>query len=87
VSTRLCTYQAEKSSDASYQLYIQLLCCLLRVSSCLLLRTSHPYSLGDQMTDVVTGCFTDSPTWFLILGAVSTVAGIGLLPFNKTGRH
>jgi hypothetical protein len=39
------------------------------------------------MTDVVTGCFTDSPTWFLILGAVSTVAGIGLLPFNKTGRH
>lgn len=44
-------------------------------------------SLGDQVTEAFTGRFTDSTTWFLILGAVSTVAGIGLLLFNKTGRH
>lgn len=41
-------------------------------------------SLGDQLTEAVTGRFTDSTTWFLILGAASTVAGIGLLLFGKS---
>lgn len=41
-------------------------------------------SLGDQVTEAVTGRFTDSTTWFLILGAASTVAGAGLLLFGKT---
>lgn len=44
-------------------------------------------SLGGQVTEGVSGRFTDSTTWFLILGAVSTVAGIGLLFSSKTGRH
>jgi drug/metabolite transporter (DMT)-like permease len=44
-------------------------------------------SLGDQLTEVVTGRFTDSTTWFLILGAASAVAGAGLLLFGKTGSH
>lgn len=44
-------------------------------------------SLGDQVTEAVTGRFTDSTTWFLILGAASTAAGVGLLLFNKSGRN
>ena len=44
-------------------------------------------SVGDQVTEAFTGRFTDSTTWFLILGAISAVAGVGLLFFNKTGRN
>ncbi|MDZ7764824.1 MAG: DUF3185 family protein [Melioribacteraceae bacterium] len=43
-------------------------------------------SLGDQVSEAVTGRFTDSTTWFLILGAASAVAGAGLLLFGKSGR-
>lgn len=43
-------------------------------------------SLGDQVTEAVTGRFTDSTTWFLILGAASAVAGVGLLLFGKSAR-
>ncbi len=45
--------------------------------------------LDDQITEAVTGNFTDSTIWFLILGAVSTVAGIGLLLFggSTAARH
>jgi hypothetical protein len=39
-------------------------------------------SLGDQVTEAVTGRFTNSTTWFLILGAAASVAGIGLLLFG-----
>ncbi len=41
-------------------------------------------SLGDQVTEAVTGRFTDSTIWFLILGAASAVAGVGLLLFGKS---
>lgn len=41
-------------------------------------------SLGDQVSETITGRFTDSTTWYLILGAASTVAGVGLLLFGKT---
>lgn len=41
-------------------------------------------SLGDQVTEAVTGRFTDSTTWYLLLGAASAVAGIGLLLFGKS---
>ena len=41
-------------------------------------------SLGDQVTEAVTGRFTDSTIWFLILGAASAAAGVGLLLFGKT---
>jgi hypothetical protein len=40
-------------------------------------------SLGDQVSEAVTGRFTDSTTWFLILGAASTAAGIGMLLFGR----
>ncbi|MEQ9394630.1 MAG: DUF3185 family protein [Haliea sp.] len=42
-------------------------------------------SLGDQVTEAVTGRFTDSTTWFLLLGAAATAAGVGLLLFGKSG--
>jgi hypothetical protein len=44
-------------------------------------------SVGDQLTEAVTGRFTDSTTWFLILGAASTVAGVGLLLFGRSASH
>ncbi len=43
-------------------------------------------SLGDQVTEAVTGRFTDSTTWFLILGAGSAAGGVGLLLFGKSAR-
>lgn len=44
-------------------------------------------SLDDQVTEAVNGRFTDSTTWFLILGAASAVAGIGLLLFGQSARR
>ncbi len=44
-------------------------------------------SLGDQVTEAVSGRFTESTTWFLILGAASTAAGVGLLLFGKSARN
>lgn len=44
-------------------------------------------SLGDQVSEAVTGRFTDSTTWFLILGAASAVAGVGMLMFGKSARN
>lgn len=42
-------------------------------------------SLGDQLTEAVTGRFTDSTIWYLTIGAVSVMAGVGLLLPNKLG--
>ncbi|MCG5499906.1 DUF3185 family protein [Ectothiorhodospira lacustris] len=44
-------------------------------------------SLGDQVTEAVTGRFTESTIWFLILGAASAVAGVGMLVFGKSARN
>ncbi|WP_018146289.1 DUF3185 family protein [Thioalkalivibrio sp. AKL6] len=43
-------------------------------------------SLGDQVTEAVTGRFTDSTIWFLVLGAASAAAGVGLFFFGKSSR-
>ncbi|MBE0489317.1 MAG: DUF3185 family protein [Halomonas sp.] len=44
-------------------------------------------SLGDQVTEAVTGRFTDATIWYIILGAAAAVAGMGLLVFGKaSGR-
>ncbi|WP_394170371.1 DUF3185 family protein [Saccharospirillum alexandrii] len=43
-------------------------------------------SLGDQVTEAVTGRFTDSTTWFMILGAASAVAGVVMLLTGRTRR-
>lgn len=44
-------------------------------------------SLGDQVTEAVTGRFTDATTWYLILGAASAVAGAGMLLFGRSARN
>ena len=44
-------------------------------------------SLDDQVTEALTGRFTDSTIWFLILGAASAAAGVGLLLFGKSGSN
>ncbi|MDO8862089.1 DUF3185 family protein [Haliea sp. E1-2-M8] len=41
-------------------------------------------SLGDQLTEAVTGRFTDATTWYLILGGASVAAGVGLLMSGKS---
>ncbi|MGP9801310.1 DUF3185 family protein [Rheinheimera sp. NSM] len=44
-------------------------------------------SLGEQVTEAVTGRFTDSTTWFLILGAASAMAGVWLLLMGKSAHN
>nr|WP_024329978.1 DUF3185 family protein [Thioalkalivibrio sp. ALR17-21] len=44
-------------------------------------------SLGDQVSEAVTGRFTDSTVWLVILGAASSVAGVALLLFGKSESH
>jgi drug/metabolite transporter (DMT)-like permease len=44
-------------------------------------------SLGDQVSEAFTGRFTDSTIWFLILGAASAAAGVGLLLFGKSASN
>jgi hypothetical protein len=43
-------------------------------------------SLGDQVAEAFTGRFTESTLWFIVLGAASAAAGVGLLLFGKTAR-
>lgn len=40
-------------------------------------------SMGDQISETVTGRFTDETTWFLVGGAAATVAGIFLAFIRK----
>lgn len=41
-------------------------------------------SMGDQVTEAVTGEFTDPTIWYLILGAASAVAGASMLFLGKS---
>ena len=43
-------------------------------------------SVGDQVSEAVTGNFTDSTTWYLIMGAAATAAGLGLMLFGRSGN-
>lgn len=43
-------------------------------------------SIGDQVTEAVTGRFTDSTVWFLIFGAAATAAGVGMMLLGRSGR-
>ncbi|MFN2360049.1 MAG: DUF3185 family protein [Marinobacter sp.] len=40
-------------------------------------------SLGNQVTETVTGRFTDETTWYLIGGAAVAAAGVFLTFFKK----
>ena len=64
----------------------KILAIILIVVGLILLFLGYQSSQGldDQITEAVTGNFTDSTIWFLILGAVSAIAGIGLLVFGSS---
>jgi len=40
-------------------------------------------SIAEDVRETLTGRFSDTTMWYLIGGAASTVAGIGLLAFGK----
>lgn len=40
-------------------------------------------SVGDQLSEALTGRFTDSTMWFIIFGAAATAAGAFLTFFRK----
>lgn len=40
-------------------------------------------SLGDQVSEAITGRFTESTTLYMLLGAAATAAGAGLLFFGR----
>ncbi len=40
-------------------------------------------AMDDQITEAITGRFTDATMWFFIAGGVSALAGIGMLAFKK----
>lgn len=67
----------------------QILALALLVVGTILLFFAYQSSQGldDQVTEAVTGRFTDSTTWFLILGAASAAAGVGLLLFGRSTRR
>ncbi|WLD58764.1 DUF3185 family protein [Salinispirillum sp. LH 10-3-1] len=44
-------------------------------------------SLDDQVAEAFTGRFTESTTWYLILGAAASVAGVGMLVFGKASHR
>lgn len=43
-------------------------------------------SVGDQVSEALTGKYTDSTTWYLIGGAVAGVAGLALMLFGVNKR-
>ncbi len=40
-------------------------------------------SMGEQVVESFTGRFTDSTTWYFVLGAVAIVVGLGLTVFRR----
>ena len=40
-------------------------------------------SMGEQMVESFTGRFTDSTTWYFVLGATGAVAGKYLVAFRR----
>lgn len=62
---------------------------VLLVIGLILLFFAYQSSQGidDQVTEAVTGRFTDSTIWFLIAGAISAVAGIGLMLTGKSASN
>jgi uncharacterized membrane protein HdeD (DUF308 family) len=59
----------------------QILAVALLVAGAILLYFGYQasQSLGDQLSETLTGRFTDSTTWYFILGAVAAVSGVILL--------
>lgn len=56
----------------------QILGCALLAAAAVLLYFGYQgsQSLADQVSETLTGRFTDSTTWYFVLGAVAAVAGV-----------
>jgi hypothetical protein len=40
-------------------------------------------SIGEQVHETFTGRFSDSTTWYFVLGAIGAVGGVGLLAARR----
>ncbi|QIB65039.1 DUF3185 family protein [Kineobactrum salinum] len=40
-------------------------------------------SVGEQVVEGVSGSFTDSTVWYLVLGAAATIGGLAMLVFKR----
>lgn len=58
---------------------------VLLVAGAILLYLGYEASqgIGEQLHETFTGRFTDSTTWYFVLGGISAVAGIGLLALRR----
>ena len=67
----------------------KILALVLLVVGLILLFFAYQSSQGldDQVSEAVTGNFTDSTIWFLIIGIASTLVGAGLLMFGKSASN
>lgn len=41
--------------------------------------------LGEQVHETFTGRFTDSTTWYFVIGLIATVAGVAMMAFGSRG--
>lgn len=40
-------------------------------------------SVGEQVVEGVSGSFTDSTVWYLVLGAAAAIGGLAMLVFRR----
>lgn len=40
-------------------------------------------SVGEQVVEGVSGSFTDSTVWYLVLGAAAAIGGLAMLVFKR----
>lgn len=46
---------------------------------------SASQGIGEQVHETVTGRFTDSTTWYFVLGIAAAIAGIAMMAFGSRG--
>lgn len=76
------TYEKRKMNNKGISIALLVVGIIL-----LFLAYQSSQGLDDQVTEAVTGNFTNSTIWFLILGIVSAVTGVGMLLLGGTTRR
>lgn len=41
--------------------------------------------IGEQVHETFTGRFTDSTTWYFVIGLIAAVAGVAMMAFGSRG--
>jgi hypothetical protein len=74
-----------KSPEAVIMNGNQIIGIVLLITGALLLYFGYQasQSAGEQMLEMFTGRFSDSTTWYFILGAAAAVCGVGLLAYRR----